>query len=99
MGVNVVWMAARRGLKMISLGIWSRRRIVRSRRRKWHLMVRLLAIALNIALTMILLPVVILALGFLLLDSFIKYVSVPLALSTIELAAVEFIAAEHIILG
>ena len=99
MGVNVVWMAARRGLKMISLGIWSQRRIVRRRRRKWHLMVRLLAIALNIALTMILLPVVILALGFLLLDSFIKYVSVPLALSTIELAAVEFIAAEHIILG
>ena len=99
MGVNVVWMTARRGLKMISLGIWSRRRIVRRRRRKWHLMVRLLAIALNIALTMILLPVIILALGFLLLDSFNKYVSVPLALSTIELAAVEFIAAEHIILG
>ena len=99
MGVNVVWMAARRGLKMISLGIWSRRRIVRRRRRNWHLMVRLLAIALNIALIMILLPAVILALGFLSLDSFIKYVSVPLALSTIELAAVEFIAAEHIILG
>ena len=96
--MNVVWMADRRGLKMISLGIWSRRRIVRRRRRKWHLMVRLLAIALTIALTMILLPVVILALGFFLLDSLIKYVSVPLALSTIELVAVEFIAVEHIIL-
>ena len=83
---------------MISLGIWSQRRIVRRRRQKWYLMVRLLAITLSIALAMILLPVDILTLDFFLPDSFMKYISVPLALSTIELVA-EFIAAEHIILG
>ena len=96
LGVNVIWN------EMKSLGIRSRR-IVRRRRWKWHLMIRLLiivlTISLTIALTIFLLPIAMLALGFLLLASFIKNTFVPIALSAVKLVTVEFGATVHVIFG